>query len=193
MAQTPVVVAPTISYHYYPAFQEYPGSTHLGFETARDLVVDIVKSLARFGPRRFYILNTGVSTLAPLAAAAERVQAEGVALRFTKLRDACGDVIDRVMEQQGGTHADEIETSMMLYIDPTLVDMSKAVAEFNGNASGGLTRTRGGPGVYSASGVYGDATLATPEKGRRIVEAAVAGIVADVERLRAMPLTDASG
>src|SRR5258706_1429483 len=48
MAQTAAVVAPTISYHYYPAFQEYPGSTHLTFDTARDLVVDVVKSLARF-------------------------------------------------------------------------------------------------------------------------------------------------
>src|SRR5438045_1129454 len=58
-----VVVAPTIAYHYYPAFLEYPGSTSLRFETARDLVVDVVKSLARFGPRRFYVLNTGVSTV----------------------------------------------------------------------------------------------------------------------------------
>src|SRR4051794_32266393 len=45
MAQTPVVVAPTLSYHFYPAFRDYPGSTHLRFETARDLVVDVVQSL----------------------------------------------------------------------------------------------------------------------------------------------------
>ena len=130
-------------------------------------------------------MNTGVSTLAPLAAAAERLQSEGILLRYTKLRDVCGDVVSRVMQQAGGTHADEIETSMMLYIDPKLVDMSKAVNEFNGNALGGLTRTRGAPGVYSASGVYGDATLATGEKGRLVVEAAVAGIVRDIELLRA--------
>lgn len=42
-----VVVAPTITYHFYPAFLEYPGSTHLRFETARDLVYDIVKSLGK--------------------------------------------------------------------------------------------------------------------------------------------------
>jgi creatinine amidohydrolase len=32
-----VVVAPTINYHFYPAFVEYPGSTTLRMETARDL------------------------------------------------------------------------------------------------------------------------------------------------------------
>src|SRR5215210_2690599 len=36
-----VVIAPTINYHFYPAFVEYPGSTSLRLETARDLTVDI--------------------------------------------------------------------------------------------------------------------------------------------------------
>src|SRR5262245_4110218 len=54
-----VVIAPTLGYHYYPAFLEYPGSTSLQLETARDMVVDICRSLARYGPHRFYALNTG--------------------------------------------------------------------------------------------------------------------------------------
>src|SRR5262245_26274296 len=36
-----VVVAPTLNYHFYPAFVEYPGSTHLRLETARDLTIDV--------------------------------------------------------------------------------------------------------------------------------------------------------
>ncbi len=188
MAETVVVVAPTIPYHFYPAFREYPGSTDLRFDTARDLVVDIVRSLARFGPGRFYILNTGVSTIGPLKAAAEILRDERILLRYSKLRDLCSAVVNAIMEQAGGTHADEIETSMMLYIDPALVDMTKAASDFNPeNQSGALTRTRGAPGVYSQSGVFGDATLASAEKGRLIVETVVAGIVRDVERLRAAP------
>ena len=35
-----------------------------------------------------------------------------------------------VRQQEGGTHADEIETSMMLYIEPSAVDMKLAVKEF---------------------------------------------------------------
>src|SRR5208282_6839389 len=57
-----VVVAPTINYSFYPAFLEYPGSTSLSFDTARAMFADIIHSLAHYGPRRFYILNTGIST-----------------------------------------------------------------------------------------------------------------------------------
>jgi creatinine amidohydrolase len=49
----PVIVAPTVPYHYYPAFLEYPGSTSLAFETAREHTVEVARSLARYGPRRF--------------------------------------------------------------------------------------------------------------------------------------------
>src|SRR5205807_10536836 len=41
-----VVVVPTLNYSYYPAFLEYPGSTSLRLETARDVVVDVCRSLA---------------------------------------------------------------------------------------------------------------------------------------------------
>src|SRR5258706_5077401 len=80
-----VVIAPTIDYSFYPAFLEYPGSTSLRLETARDMVVDICRSLAKFGPKRFYILNTGISTLRPLAAAAEMLAADGIVMRYTDL------------------------------------------------------------------------------------------------------------
>ena len=183
-----VVVAPTIGYHYYPAFLEYPGSTHLSEETARDLVVDVVRSLAGYGPRRFYVLNTGVSTLRPLAESAAVLDNEGILLHFTDIIAVAATVEDQVRQQERGTHADEIETSMMLYIDPTRVDMKLAVKEDNPRGKGGLTREPGGPGTFSASGVWGDATLATVEKGRLVVEATVEGILADIERLRSEAL-----
>jgi creatinine amidohydrolase len=42
--------------------------------------------------------------------------------------------------------------------------------------------------TYSPSGVYGDATLATREKGRRITEALVAVILREIEALRGAEL-----
>ena len=53
---------------------------------------------------------------------------------------------------------------------------------------GKLTRTPGSEGIYSRTGIFGDATLATLEKGRVVVEAKVAGILADIARLRAAAL-----
>jgi creatinine amidohydrolase len=189
LAQADVIVAPTIPYHFYPAFVEYPGSTHLRFDVARDLVVDIVASLARHGPRRFYVLNTGVSTLRPLAAAAETLATRGIVLRYTNILTAAGEAEARVRRQEAGTHADEIETSMMLYMDSSRVDMRLARRDISSREGRGLlTRDPNGPGVYSPTGIWGDATLATVEKGRIVAEATLEGILRDLEALRQVPV-----
>ena len=85
LEQQDVIVAPPINYSFYPAFVEYPGSTHLRLETARDMLVDIVHSIAHHGPKRFYVLNTGVSTVKPLEAAREALAADGITLAFTDI------------------------------------------------------------------------------------------------------------
>jgi creatinine amidohydrolase len=183
-----VVVAPTVNYSFYPAFVAYPGSTSLRLETARDMIVDICRGLARFGPRRFYVLNTGVSTLRALRPAAEQLAAEGITLRFTDLLKALSGVEKQVAKQEGGTHADEVETSMMLYIAPKTVDMSRAIKDYH-PGKGPFSRMPTDSGVYSVSGVYGDATLAAPAKGERFVEALVSSVLADIEVLRRAPET----
>lgn len=185
LAAADVIVAPTVNYHFYPSFVEYPGSTTLGFETARDVIVDIVRSLAAYGPRKFYVLNTGVSTLRPLAASAEILRAEGILFEYTNIIEVAGEAEARVSQQVRGTHADESETSAILYMAPERVDMRKAVKDDSPRGEGGLTRNPNGRGTYSASGVWGDATLATVEKGRVIVEASVAGMLREIEALRA--------
>ena len=184
LEQSNVVVAPTINYHFYPAFLEYPGSTSLRVETARDLVIDVVKSLARYGPRRFYIMNTGVSTLRALQPAAESLAKDGLTLRYTDLLKVTGPVEKAIGKQEGGTHADEIETSMMLYMAPSTVDMKKAAKDYHPSNERGLTRNPNGRGVYSATGIYGDATLATKAKGEQITKALVSGILKEIEDLR---------
>lgn len=186
-----VVIAPTINYHFYPAFVEYPGSTSLRMETARDLTVDICRSLARFGPRRFYIINTGVSTLRALKPAAEMLAADGILLAYLDVTKDVEDVVKPIEKQPGGTHADEIETSQMLYIAPASVEMKKAKKDFNPRPERpGVPLTRDpqkaarGEGTYSPTGSWGDPTLATREKGRIVTEATYAAILKQIETLR---------
>jgi creatinine amidohydrolase len=179
-----VVVAPTVNYHYYPAFIEYPGSISLRLETARDLMVDICRSLSRYGPRKFYGLNTGLSTMRPLALSADLLAAEEIEFRYTDILKLSEQVELNVKEEEGGTHANEIETSMMLFIAPETVEMSAAVKDYHPSASGGLTRSPSGQGSYSASGIYGDPTLATEQKGKIVVGAIIQGILQDIEELR---------
>ncbi|HEX6315325.1 MAG TPA: creatininase family protein [Gemmatimonadaceae bacterium] len=190
-AATPVAMYPTITYHYYPAFVEYPGSTTLRLETARDLVIDIVRSIARHGPRRFYILNTGVSTVRALQPAQDSLAASGILMRFTNGGARTRAAEARLRQQPGGTHADEFETSMMLYMYPDRVDMSKAAKDYHPGQSplarDSATAAREGR-TWSRTGIYGDATLATREKGRIVVEAHVADILEEIAALRRMPL-----
>ena len=185
LKRSAVVVAPTVNYHYYPAFGEYPGSTTLRLETARDLMVDICRSLARYGPHKFYALNTGVSTVRALKLSTEVLAAEGITLRYTDIIKAGEAAEKQVKQEEGGTHADEIETSMMLFIAPETVDMKKAVKDYHPSEKHGLTRKPDGEGAYSASGVYGDATLATRRKGEIVVRATLASILKDIDELRA--------
>jgi len=186
-SQANVVIAPTVAYHYYPAFVEYPGSVTLRLETARDLVVDICRSLSRFGPRRFYALNMGISTLRALKPAAQTLAKDGIVLRYTDLSEVLDPIEKKVCTQEGGSHADESETSMLLYIDPTAVDMTKAVKDYNPD-HGRLTRDPKTNATYSPTGIWGDPTLATREKGEKLVEGLVAGILKEIEALRTLPL-----
>jgi len=188
LKESNVIVAPTLNYYFYPSFVEYPGSTSLRLETARDVVIDICRGLAKFGPKRFYILNTGLSTVFALKLAAEALASDGIAITFTDL-ESIAAVKDKIRKQEGGSHADEIETSMMLYMQPRAVDMQKAVKDYRPSVGSGLTRDpKSTTSTYSASGVWGDATLATREKGKVVTEAMVAQILADIEKLRVSSL-----
>jgi creatinine amidohydrolase len=184
-----VVIAPTMNYGFYPAFVEYPGSTSLRLPTARDMIVDVCRGLARFGPRRFYIINTGVSPLKALEPAAAALAREGLLLRYTDILRITEPIERSVSEQEKGSHADEIETSMMLYIAPETVDMRKAARDYGvEHGPGPLTRDPKGKGTYSPTGIYGDATLASREKGKKVTEALIEGILAEIESTRTTPL-----
>jgi creatinine amidohydrolase len=188
-AQVPVAVLPTLQYGYYPAFLDYPGSISLRQETFRDVIVDIARSMSGYGIRKVYILNTGVSTLRPLQQAREKLASEMIELRFLNILEVDKGLPKGLLQQEGGTHADEGETSMMLYIAPEAVDMSKAVKDYDPRPNRpGLSRRPEGSGSYSPTGIWGDPTLATREKGRTIVEHTVSEIVREVRALISLEL-----
>jgi creatinine amidohydrolase len=119
-----------------------------------------------------------------LKPAGEILAAEGIRFAYTNFLEAGAEAEKRISKQEGGTHADEIETSLMLFIDPASVDMNKAVKDYHPSEAGGLTRDRKSPGVYSATGIYGDPTLATKEKGEVMARAILEGMLRDIEALR---------
>ncbi|HEY8279388.1 MAG TPA: creatininase family protein [Bdellovibrionota bacterium] len=174
----PVVVYPTLSYGFYPAFVEYPGSVSLRKDVFRDLVIDVCRSISRHGPKKFYVLNTGLSTNWSLEPARAELAKLGVQMEYSYLPSMAAEEEKSVEQQEAGTHADEIETSMMLYIAPEVVKMQLAQKDIHTDRKGPFTRDPNNQsGHYSPTGAWGDPTLATREKGALVVEARVKHIV----------------
>ena len=92
---------------------------------------------------------------------------------------------ERGLEQSRGGHACEHESSLMLYIDESLCHMEHAVEEYREQLPG--TVKNRAERVYLANrmetehGVNGNATLATKEKGEKILHAMVDDIVRFLE------------
>ena len=73
---------------------------------------------------------------------------------------------------------------MMLHLASHTVDMTKAVKDYDARPNRrGLTRDPEGAGHYSPTGIWGDPTLASKEKGKIIVEATIQEIVKQIKDL----------
>lgn len=164
-----VIITPVVNYGFYPAFLKYPGSTSTNFRTATDIVVQIVRSLANYGPRRFYIINVGVSTTPTLETAAKILSEEGILLYFSRYDRPAFDnaeAVFRTKEYNG--HADELETSNILYLRPDLTNMSKAVNDSSmKDKKGNMSPVIVEGGNLNTSGINGYAALGTKEKGKK--------------------------
>lgn len=185
-ARCAVLVLPVLGYGHYPAFLEYPGSVSIRAAAFRDTVIDIARSLAAHGTRALYVLNTGLSTRPPLGEARAALAAEGFPVEFTDWEAASSAVRAQVQTQERGTHADELETSLLLQIAPDVVRMEHARWDAHESAGpGGLTRIAdSGRGLYSPTGAYGDPTRATREKGRLLEGAILQHLIGEIETLQ---------
>ena len=167
------LIWPTVTYGYYPAFVEYAGSASLSASTFEAVVHEIAAGILDGSIGTLFVLDTGISTLAPV----ERALARFDPARVTHLRLYQGPRFSRVAgqiaEQRHGSHADELETSLMLALAPDLVEPERAEASpvLRQEVPGRLTPSDGNSPNYSRSGSYGDPTLATPAKGAALLAA----------------------
>ena len=174
-------LAPTVRLGVSAHHLGFPGTLSVTEETFGAVVADLVRSLAAGGFARVVLVPTHGGNFAPLAGALERLgPVEGIeVIGFTDLRallalgrrgaDAFG-----VPLAEGGLHAGEWETSMMLTIHPDLVRVDRGAAGFTGppeEAIQGIFER--GVRSLADNGVIGDPHGATPEHGRRYLEVAL--------------------
>ncbi len=182
----PVVALPTLSYAYYPAFIDWAGSVSIEAENFIRIVKDIIKSFAKFGVKKFLIIDGGVSTHSPLKILSSDLHNElGISVGVTDCLGLGKEVEDEVCEQEKGGHGDEGETSCMLYIKQELVKMDKAVEEYRvgikGAYNNGIKKVSVGGKMDTPHGIHGNSKLATVEKGKKIMDAKIVDIIRFLE------------
>ena len=167
------LVWPTLTYGHYPAFVAYAGSASLSIATFEALVREIAGQILGGGCRRLFVLNTGMSTLAPVDRALARLASDRVKHLWIHGGPRYPRMVKQLSEQSHGSHADEMETSLMLALAPHLVDMMRAEASpvLEQVTPGALTPTDPNSPNYSRSGSFGDPTRATAAKGEALLAA----------------------
>jgi creatinine amidohydrolase len=168
-------VAPTVRIGCSEHHLEFAGTLSISESTFHAIVADILRSLARGGFARAVLLPTHGGNFGPLAAALELLgPVPGLEVRALTDLGALFTIARLGAEEhgvplgEGGLHAGEWETSMMLAIHPELVHPERGEPGYTGDPQAAVGAIFGA-GVHSVSsnGVIGDPGQASAEHGVR--------------------------
>lgn len=175
-----VLIWPTLSYGYYPAFVNYPGSISLSETTFELMTKEIITAILNSGVPRLALLNTGISTILPLDRVVNNFDGQVYLINVysgTQFKQTYAQVI----EQSAGGHADETESSIMLAINQSLVNMELASGSLQACSQPGvLSRNDSNSVNYTPTGACGAPHLACPEKGAALLQAILIDINAQL-------------
>jgi creatinine amidohydrolase len=190
MASSPILVLPQACFGYSPHHRFADGFITVSQRTLVEYAKDICRSVQQNGFRRMFLINSHGGNQAFLSAAVNEIgeQYEDsfslMALRYWDL--AAGRIAQIRESPLGGTgHAGEFETSVMMHLAPELVAQDKIVP--SPPAAGDPWYQMGLLGSkkyvkfasfdrYHPEGQIGQPQLATPEKGRLFLQAAIDGL-----------------
>ena len=193
------LVAPPLTYTLSYPHRGFTSEFSLSIETFMAVVRDLAQSFAKTGFKRIVFLNGHYDNTYALAYAcaqvAEKLPAGTRAFPFNYWDGLTPEQFGVMSEGGKGMHAGEAESSMLLAIDPTLVDMALANVEYL-NFPETITKS---PALHTAfffsspgsvwratkSGTWGDARKATAAKGEQLIEwgvASVLNLMADIEK-----------
>jgi creatinine amidohydrolase len=190
--ELPVYALPAVCYGKSNEHVGFPGTISVSATTFMAVIRDIGSSLAASGFKKLVLFNTHGGNAALVDVMARDLRAEFGLRTFTLLGSA-GAKLEGLNHQEAayGFHAGEVETAWLLSATPELVrtdqytknyiaDINKPELlkpEFSGANFAWLTRD------IAESGVMGDPSPATAEKGERWMNAAAAKVA---EALTAM-------
>ena len=192
-----VLVLPPIPYGLNLHHIDFPGTIHIEPEVFIAFCVNVLKSVAYHGFEKLLIVNGHGSNTPMIDLIARKIVLGTESLCVATNYMSLGiEAFNRVRDTPVLAHADEIETSLYLYLAPERVKMDAAAESndvmgtyFSSDSTGNYpVRFSDYWGRWTDIGVYGDPRTATAEKGRVVFEAAVAGLIGVVDELRAWPI-----
>jgi creatinine amidohydrolase len=193
-----VLLMPLLPYGYVEHHMDFPGPISIQAQHLVGYLTDALVSLARHGFRRILVANGHGSNVAFMNVAARVAmdQTQAIIGTVTPYSLARAE-IKAICQSQYISHAEELETSLVLYLDESLVDQSQAVAEHGFPVSKYHWRSLiDAPPLgfvdrwsrISRSGVVGDATLASKEKGEKLFQVLAEKLAELITEFKARPI-----
>jgi creatinine amidohydrolase/Fe(II)-dependent formamide hydrolase-like protein len=191
------LILPNISYGVSYHHDEFKGTVSISNDTLAKLVYDIGISVSRNGIKKLVIINGHGGNSPALNHAAQMINRDAHIFVCVDTGETSDVDIYALVETPNDVHAGEIETSTSLAVRPHLVKMDQARREVPKFSSRYLDFTSKRGVLWYAytrkishSGVMGDPTKASAEKGKKIWEMMITHLVALVEDLKSMTLEE---
>jgi creatinine amidohydrolase len=160
-------------------------------------VYDLGMRLAANGIKKIIILNGHGDNMPTLTYAAQMINRDAKIFVCVDTGETSDVDLYKLVDTKNDIHAGELETSTTLAVRPEMVQMDKAVNETMEFGSKFLDYdNERGVNWYvhthkiSASGVMGDATKATVEKGEKMWEFMIHHMARFVESIKNTPLEE---
>jgi creatinine amidohydrolase len=203
-ADLPVLVLPTQPIGLSVEHDRFPGTLTLSATTLIALWSEIGACVARSGVRKLLIFNAHGGQVSVMDIVARQLRSAHDLLVYSSswytlpLADAVmGQFSAR--EQRFGVHGGDMETSMMLALRPSTVDMTQAenfhssaedrAAQYPILGNGSSARLGWQMQDYNPRGACGNAADASAAKGRALVDAAAVALARLLEEISRLPLT----
>jgi creatinine amidohydrolase/Fe(II)-dependent formamide hydrolase-like protein len=182
-----------VSYHH----QDFPGTLAVSPETLAQFVYEIGMGAVAHGVTKLIIVNGHGGNAPALQLAAQRINRDSKILTCVDTGESSDADVARLTVTPNDAHAGEVETSTALATRPQLVDLRAArrsVPRFTNRyldfSSERSIAWFSHTAHLSKTGVLGDPTQASAEKGEAIWELMIEALAAFVEQLKGLSLEE---
>ncbi len=164
---------PTLNYGQVWSAREFPGTISLSPAALEAVLVDVADSLHRHGVRRLVLLSGHMGNAQVMVSAARKLlelfpDMATVRICYPATKRVMDGIAETPLWDGNNFHAAEIETSLMLAVAPDACRMELAPSEYPQVPPGYAGRVVPWR-EFSRTGVFGDASAATAEKGERLI------------------------